>query len=97
MPSCSSRRAAAAPPSPRSEAPGFAAPAILLVEFLFTFALVYVVLNVATAKGTTGNSFYGLAIGFTAVGRVPSRWVPSRAAHLNPAVGLGATIVGWPT
>jgi aquaporin Z len=37
----------------------------LLAEFLFTFALVYVVLNTATAKGTSGNSFYGLAIGFT--------------------------------
>src|SRR5689334_20506149 len=37
-------------------------PAALLAEFLFTFALAYVVLNVATAKGTSGNSFYGLAI-----------------------------------
>src|SRR5580698_6342836 len=37
----------------------------LLAEFLFNFALVYVVLNTATAKGTSGNSFYGLAIGFT--------------------------------
>jgi len=37
----------------------------LVAEFLFTFALVFVVLNSATAKGTTGNSFYGLAIGFT--------------------------------
>jgi len=27
-----------------------------------TFALAYVVLNVATAKGTSGNSFYGLAM-----------------------------------
>ncbi|MBX9636112.1 MAG: aquaporin, partial [Nitrosomonas sp.] len=36
----------------------------LIAEFLFTFALAYVVLNVATAKGTSGNSFYGLAIGF---------------------------------
>ena len=35
----------------------------LLAEFLFTFALVYVVLNAATAEGTSGNSFYGLAIG----------------------------------
>jgi aquaporin Z len=49
-----------------------------VAEFLFTFALVYVVLNVATAKGTSGNSFYGLAIGFTvltgafAVGSVSS-------------------------
>ena len=40
-------------------------PQALLAEFLFTFALAYVVLNVATAKGTSGNSFYGLAIGFT--------------------------------
>ena len=37
----------------------------LLAEFIGTFALAYVVLNVATAKGTSGNSFYGLAIGFT--------------------------------
>src|SRR5690606_4994707 len=36
----------------------------LLAEFLFTFALAYVVLNVATASGTEGNSNYGLAIGF---------------------------------
>ena len=37
----------------------------LLAEFLFRFALCYVVLNVATSKRTDGNSFYGLAIGFT--------------------------------
>ncbi len=36
-----------------------------IVEFLFTFALCWVVLNVATSKATMGNSFYGLAIGFT--------------------------------
>lgn len=40
-------------------------PKALLAEFIGTFALAYVVLNVATAKGTSGNSFYGLAIGFT--------------------------------
>ena len=37
----------------------------LLVEALFTFALCLVVLNAATARKTEGNSFYGLAIGFT--------------------------------
>src|SRR4051794_18972463 len=37
---------------------------MLIAEFLFTFALAYVVLNVATARATEGNSFYGLAIGF---------------------------------
>jgi aquaporin Z len=43
-------------------------PAALLSEFLFTFALAFVVLKVATAKGTSGNSFYGLAIGMTVMG-----------------------------
>ena len=33
-------------------------------EFLYTFALVYVILNVATAEGTEGNSYYGAAIAF---------------------------------
>lgn len=37
----------------------------LVAEFLFTFALVFVVLNSATSKDNNGNSFYGLAIGFT--------------------------------
>lgn len=65
----------------------------LLAEFLFTFALVYVVLNVATAKGTSGNSFYGLAIGFTvvvgafAVGNVSG-------GAFNPAIAVGISIMG---
>jgi aquaporin Z len=64
----------------------------LLAEGLFTFALVYVVLNVATAMGTQGNSFYGLAIGFTvlvgayAVG-------PISGGAFNPAVVLGGSIM----
>src|SRR5512143_184724 len=41
--------------------------AALLVELLYTFALALVVLNAATHPGTKGNSFYGLAIGFTIV------------------------------
>jgi aquaporin Z len=64
-----------------------------LVEFLFTFALVYVVLNSATAKGTAGNSFYGLAIGFTVV--VGAFAVgPVSGGAFNPAVGLGLTVTG---
>src|SRR5215813_7603927 len=39
--------------------------AALLAEFIFTFALVYVVLNVATSKDQPNNHFFGLAIGFT--------------------------------
>jgi aquaporin Z len=68
-------------------------PRALLAEFLFTFALCYVVLNVATAKGTAGNSFYGLAIGFTvlvgayAVG-------PISGGAFNPAVAVGITVMG---
>ena len=65
----------------------------LLVEFLFTFALVYVVLNSATAKGTAGNSFYGLAIGFTVV--VGAFAVgPVSGGAFNPAVALGAATAG---
>ena len=35
---------------------------VLLAEFLFTFALVYVILNVATSEATSGNQYYGVAI-----------------------------------
>ena len=65
----------------------------LIVEFLATFALVWVVLNVATAKATAGNSFYGLAIGFTVfVGAVSVGGVSGGA--FNPAVGLGVLLMG---
>jgi aquaporin Z len=65
----------------------------LLAEFLFTFALVYVVLNVATAKGTSGNSFYGLAIGFTVLVGALSVGNISGGAF-NPAVAVGISILG---
>ncbi len=64
-----------------------------IVEFLFTFALAWVVLNAATAKGTAGNSFYGLAIGFTVLtGAVAVGGVSGGA--FNPAVGLGVFLMG---
>jgi aquaporin Z len=66
---------------------------MLIVEFLFTFALAYVVLNVATARGTDGNSFYGLAIGFTVAAGAFAVGGISGAAF-NPAVGLGASVMG---
>ncbi len=66
---------------------------MLVVEFLFTFALAYVVLNVATARGTDGNSFYGLAIGFTVtVGAFAVGGLSGGA--FNPAVALGASVLG---
>ena len=64
-----------------------------IVELLFTFALVWVVLNVATAKGTAGNSFYGLAIGMTVMAGATVVGGVSGGAF-NPAVGLGVFTMG---
>jgi aquaporin Z len=66
---------------------------MLVVEFIFTFALAWVVLHVATSRGTEGNSFYGLAIGFTvltgafAVGGVSG-------GAFNPAIAVAAMVTG---
>ncbi|KAB2347051.1 porin [Actinomadura rudentiformis] len=66
---------------------------VILAEVLFTFALAYVVLNVATSKDHPDNSFYGLAIGFTvaagafAVGGLSG-------GVFNPAVAVGAGTMG---
>jgi aquaporin Z len=65
----------------------------LIAEFLFTFALAYVVLNVATAKGTSGNSFYGLAIGFVVMAGAFSVGGISGGAF-NPAVAIAAPLMG---
>jgi aquaporin Z len=64
----------------------------LLVEGLFTFALALVVLNAATSRLTEGNSFYGLAIGFTVlVGAFAGGAISGGA--FNPAVGVGPALV----
>ena len=64
-----------------------------LVEALFTFILVWVVLNSATSKDTDGNSFYGLAIG--GVVFVGALTVGSiSGGGFNPAVALGLSISG---
>jgi aquaporin Z len=70
-----------------------------VAELLFTFALAYVVLNVATSKDHPSNSFYGLAIGFTVLAGVVAVGGTSGGA-LNPAVALGGAVMGmfaWPT
>jgi len=67
-------------------------PAGIVVEFIFTFALVYVVLNVATAKATSGNSYFGLAIGFTVLSGAFAVGDVSGAAF-NPAVTVGAIMM----
>jgi aquaporin Z len=66
---------------------------VMMAEALGTFALVYTVLNVATAPATSGNSFYGLAIGFTvftqavAVGKISG-------GAFNPAVAIAVAVLG---
>ncbi len=67
-------------------------PQALAAEFLFTFALAYVVLNCATAKGTLDNSFYGLAIGLTVMVGAFSVGAISGGAF-NPAVAIGIGVM----
>jgi aquaporin Z len=66
---------------------------VILAEFLGTFALVYTVLNVATAPATAGNSFYGLAIGFTVFVQAVAVGSVSGGAF-NPAVAVAASLLG---
>jgi aquaporin Z len=76
-------------PAPAATA---SATAALSVEFLYTFALALVVLNSATAAKTQGNSFFGLAIGFTiAVGAFAGG--PISGGAFNPAVGTGPILM----
>lgn len=67
--------------------------AVLLAELVFTFALVYVVLNTATSRDHEGNSFYGLAIGFTVLAGAVAVGSVAGAAF-NPAVAFGLTLAG---
>jgi aquaporin Z len=67
-------------------------PTAFVAEFLFTFALAFVVLNVATATGTANNSFYGLAIGMTVmVGAFAVGSISGGA--FNPAVAVGVAVM----
>lgn len=65
----------------------------LVAEALFTFALVWVVLNVATAKNTAGNSYYGFAIGFVVVAGAYAVG-PISGGAFNPAVVVGLGLMG---
>lgn len=78
-------------PAPAAHA---SAAGALLIEILFTFALCLVVLNAATSSKTQGNSYYGLAIGFTvAAGAFAGG--PISGGAFNPAVGIGPLV--WQT
>jgi aquaporin Z len=80
-------------PSQPPPNPDFSILKALIAELLFTFALVYVVLNVATSKETAGNSNYGLAIGFTVLTGAYAVGAVSGGAF-NPAVAVGITVMG---
>lgn len=65
----------------------------LLSEFLGTFVLVFVILNVAFSNRSAGNSYFGLAIGFTVAGMAFSVGSVSGGAF-NPAVAVGGSVAG---
>lgn len=65
---------------------------IFFSEIIFTFLLVFVILNVATHPNLKGNSFYGLAIGLTVMTGIFSVG-PISGAVFNPAVSLGPSII----
>jgi aquaporin Z len=73
-------------------APAASTIAALLVEILYTTALALVVMNVATDPATKGNSFYGLAIGFTVCAGAFAGG-PISGGAFNPAVGVGPALV----
>jgi aquaporin Z len=73
--------------------PGRSMAAALFAEFIFTFFLVYVVLNVATSRDQPNNHFFGLAIGFTVTAGSLAVGAVSGGAF-NPAVAFGATVLG---
>ena len=63
----------------------------LAAEFLYTFALVYVILNVATSDATQGNGYYGAAISFVVLAGALTVGGIS-GGSFNPAVS-GALLV----
>jgi aquaporin Z len=87
-------RAVVNPPAVKTLAlPGHLFVAAAVAELLITFALCYVVLNVATSKDQPGNGFFGLAIGFTVVAGAFAVGGIS-GGSFNPAVTLGGATGG---
>ena len=69
----------------------YSVPTVMAVEFLYTLALCYVVLNVATTASQKGNQYFGLAIGFSVVSAAIAIANISNCC-LNPAVAFGSII-----
>ena len=69
----------------------YSVPTVMAVELIYTTALCYVVLNVATTASQKGNQYFGLAIGFTVVSAAVAIANISNCC-LNPAVALGSMV-----
>ena len=63
-----------------------------MAEIIFTFLLVFVILNVATHPDTKNNQYYGLAIGLTVAAGAFSVGDISGAVF-NPAVSFGPSLL----
>ena len=62
-------------------------------ELMFTFALAYVILNVATSESTDGNGYYGAAIAFVVLAGALTVGSIS-GASFNPAVTASLVSAG---
>lgn len=62
-------------------------------ELMFTFALAYVILNVATSESTDGNGYYGAAIAFVVLAGALTVG-PISGASFNPAVTASLVSAG---
>lgn len=67
-----------------------------LAEFIGTFALTFTVLNVATARATENNSYFGWAIGM-AVMAMAYAFGSITGGGFNPAVAFGISVMGLTT
>jgi len=72
----------------------FNIPILVICEFLFTFALCYVVLLTATSKKCEGNSYFGLAIGSTVMVGAFAVGGLVCAGAFNPAVAVSLLVMG---
>ena len=93
----SGRAVSGVTPGPALSLSGEKMLAALAAEALVTFALAYVVLNVATSSRHRDNSFYGLAIGFTVFAGATAFGGVSGGVF-NPAVAVGlmsARMISW--
>lgn len=71
---------------------GISIPSAALMEIIFTFALSFVVLNVATSPKTKDNHYFGLAIGLTLMAGAFAGGNISGGVY-NPAIAIGAILV----